>query len=264
MLGMKGVISFHSRCEHVCETESLMIVVEPKPLLRHLSRACRTALEGAVGRTVRLQHHEVTVHHVLLALLDDATCDFSIGLVHHGVDRAALREALLGAELALGSGHAGRPVFAPELLELLQEAWLVGSIQHEYTTIRSGMILRQVLWAPTRYTSADIARHLAPGEGTPDFAELARVIAASGEAQGAPPPRAAQISLPGQREDVLYRVCYGDTLLGIAREFALDVAQVAEQNRMRVSDELRPGSFLRLLVLREVVEESEAEARRLH
>ncbi|MDI3287576.1 LysM peptidoglycan-binding domain-containing protein [Polyangium sp. 15x6] len=242
-----------------------MIVVDIKRLIRKLSRACVTALEGAVLRTVNAKNPEVTPVHMLLALLDDATCDVSIVVEQQGIDRAALRHALLAAEAALPGGHTGRPIFSPVLIELLQDAWTFGSIRHEYTTVRSGMLLALIRRMPTRYDLAAIDRHVRPGaDAAPDSTALPRICATSGEAQEAARPRAPQSNLPGPREEVLYRVRAGDTLLGVAREFALDVEQVAEENRLHIHDELLPGTLLRLRVLPDVIEQNDAAARRLH
>lgn len=55
------------------------------------------------------------------------------------------------------------------------------------------------------------------------------------------------------RETMLYRVGPGDTLLGVARQFAVDVEDVAAANGLSATDELRAGSLLRLEVRGEVV-----------
>jgi membrane-bound lytic murein transglycosylase D len=45
----------------------------------------------------------------------------------------------------------------------------------------------------------------------------------------------------------------GDTLIGVARQFAVDVEDVAAANGLSATDELRAGSLLRLQVRGEVV-----------
>lgn len=50
------------------------------------------------------------------------------------------------------------------------------------------------------------------------------------------------------RETMLYRVGPGDTLIGVARQFAVDVEDVAAANGLSSTDELRAGSLLRLQV----------------
>ncbi|MDI3285691.1 lytic transglycosylase domain-containing protein [Polyangium sp. 15x6] len=50
------------------------------------------------------------------------------------------------------------------------------------------------------------------------------------------------------RKTLLYKVGPGDTLIGIARQFAMDVDDVARENRLGEEDKLRAGSILRLHV----------------
>lgn len=50
------------------------------------------------------------------------------------------------------------------------------------------------------------------------------------------------------RKTLLYKVGPGDTLIGIARQFAMDVEDVARENRLGEEDKLRAGSILRLRV----------------
>lgn len=60
-------------------------------------------------------------------------------------------------------------------------------------------------------------------------------------------------SKKGERETVLFKVGQGDTLLGVARKFAMDVEDVARDNRLDPGDKLREGAMLRLRVRREVL-----------
>jgi membrane-bound lytic murein transglycosylase D len=58
----------------------------------------------------------------------------------------------------------------------------------------------------------------------------------------------------GERELVMYRVAAGDTLLGVAREFAVDVDDVARDNGLDAEARLREGSLLKLMVKRSTLE----------
>jgi len=50
------------------------------------------------------------------------------------------------------------------------------------------------------------------------------------------------------RKTLLYKVGPGDTLIGIARQFAMDVDDVAKDNRIDENDKLQNGAILRLRV----------------
>jgi len=56
------------------------------------------------------------------------------------------------------------------------------------------------------------------------------------------------------RETVMYRVSPGDTLVGIARQFAMDVDDVSHQNRIDEGDPLRVGGLLKLKVRRDLLD----------
>ena len=67
------------------------------------------------------------------------------------------------------------------------------------------------------------------------------------------PRRATHRSSKG-RETVMYRISPGDTLVGIARQFAMDVDDVSHQNRLDESDPLKVGGLLKLKVRRDLLD----------
>lgn len=71
-------------------------------------------------------------------------------------------------------------------------------------------------------------------------------------------PRRPKRSRSG-REVVMYRVGPGDTLLGIARQFATDIEDVARENDLEADAKLRAGSLLKLRVRREVLEQAKGD-----
>jgi membrane-bound lytic murein transglycosylase D len=56
------------------------------------------------------------------------------------------------------------------------------------------------------------------------------------------------------RETVIYRIGEGDTLIGIAKQFAMDVDDVARDNHLRPNEQLREGGLLRLRVKKDILE----------
>ena len=56
------------------------------------------------------------------------------------------------------------------------------------------------------------------------------------------------------RETVMYRVGPGDTLLGVARQFVVDIEDLATDNGLDVDAKLREGALLKLMVKREVLD----------
>ena len=56
------------------------------------------------------------------------------------------------------------------------------------------------------------------------------------------------------RETVVYKVGSGDTLAGVAKQFAADVEDVARDNGLDAGDRLKEGSMLKLKVRRDVLD----------
>jgi len=118
-----------------------MITVDIKSLLNRMNAYCTRALEGAAGACVARTHYEVTVEHYLGRLLEEPQSDIPLLLRQIGVDAQALKRAVDEAIEALRTGNSGKPVFSPLLVEWLEEAWLVASIDFQEQQIRSGALL---------------------------------------------------------------------------------------------------------------------------
>ncbi len=118
-----------------------MVGVDLRSLLRKLNPRCMQGLEGAAGIAVSRGHYEVLVDHLLLRLLDDAQGDLAAIFRHFEAEPARIQRALERAIGGLKSGNQGKPVFSPHLVSLLEDAWLLGSVELGVPRIRSGTIL---------------------------------------------------------------------------------------------------------------------------
>ncbi|MGZ3415718.1 MAG: AAA family ATPase, partial [Isosphaeraceae bacterium] len=118
-----------------------MITVDIKSLLNRMNAYCTRSLEGAAGACVARTHYEVTVEHYLGRLLEEPQSDIPLLLRQLGVDPDALKRAVDQGLEALRTGNSGKPVFSPLLIEWLEEAWLVASIDFQEQQIRSGALL---------------------------------------------------------------------------------------------------------------------------
>lgn len=132
-----------------------MVQVDLKQLLGRLNPYVKRALETAAGLSVGRSHYEVAVEHLLLVLVDDEQRDLGVVLRHHGLDASGLKRGLTRATESFKTGNAGRPVFAPGLIELLTDSWLIASVELGQQQIRSGAILAALLSSPSRYAMAD-------------------------------------------------------------------------------------------------------------
>ena len=133
-----------------------MLVVEPRALLGKLNATCARALEGAASACMSSRHYEVTLEHLLTALLDEPQSDVRVLLTGYAIDVGSVRGGLQHALGDLRSGNAGKPVFSSLLLEALQDAWLYVSAELGETKIRSGAILVRIALASSRYMPSEV------------------------------------------------------------------------------------------------------------
>ncbi len=112
-----------------------------KSLIGHLNDTTRRALEGAAGLCLSKTNYEVEIEHVLLKLLETPNTDVQRIAAHFGVDVSRLTRELTGAVDRFKTGNARTPAFSPTLPKLLDEAWLIASIDFAAPKIRSGHVI---------------------------------------------------------------------------------------------------------------------------
>uniref|UniRef100_UPI000D39C95D type VI secretion system ATPase TssH n=1 Tax=unclassified Variovorax TaxID=663243 RepID=UPI000D39C95D len=139
-----------------------MLLVDLKPLVGRLDDHCKASLENAAGLCISRGHYEITLEHLLHRLLDEPQADLSLLLRQNGVDAAALRQGVERVLEDMRSGNAGRPAFSPLLLELLQDAWLLGSVDLGQTLIRSGAVLAALVARAGFYAGGALGPLLRP------------------------------------------------------------------------------------------------------
>ncbi|MES2361583.1 MAG: type VI secretion system ATPase TssH [Pseudomonadota bacterium] len=137
-----------------------MLLVELKPLVGRLNSCTKQALEDGVGLCVSRTHYEITVEHLLVKLFDNGQADIALLLRQHGVDAALVKRDIDRAIEDMRTGNAGKPAFSPLLLELLQDAWLISSVNLSEARIRSGAVLLAFLARATYYATGDYAAPL--------------------------------------------------------------------------------------------------------
>ncbi|MBZ0134874.1 MAG: type VI secretion system ATPase TssH [Planctomycetes bacterium] len=132
-----------------------MVEVDLKRLVGRLNQFCTRALEGAAGNCVSRTNYEVTVEHLLQAMMDDPNADIQQVLRKFEIDPGRVNKAITRDLDNLKTGNAGRPVFSPLLTTWFQNAWLVASIDHGLAEVRSGNLLEALLGNPARLASGD-------------------------------------------------------------------------------------------------------------
>jgi len=125
-----------------------MLKVSLNALMQRLDPLCLEALQGTAGYCAEKTHYEVGVEHLLLTLCKEATCDLPLILRHFGMDPEALAGLLERTLAELPVGNQGRPAMSPQLLELIQDAWLTASVELGLREVRSGVLLLALLATP--------------------------------------------------------------------------------------------------------------------
>ncbi|WP_144137515.1 type VI secretion system ATPase TssH [Paraburkholderia sp. BCC1884] len=117
-------------------------------LIAKLNPTCRQAALLAANNCLARGHYEVDLEHLLLALLDEPASDVSLALRASRIDVHALSSDVESELQRLKTGNTRTPVFSRHLIELLEQAWLIASLDSQIGRIRSGHLLLALLTAP--------------------------------------------------------------------------------------------------------------------
>lgn len=178
-----------------------MLRVELPALISRLNVIARQGLEQAAVLCAQQQAPEVTVAHLLQALLDQPLCDVRCLCETFDIDAAELRAQLAEDMRPPRDLDVTTPSFSPLLVELLQDAWLLGTTEYQHSELRSGAIFIALLYSPERYLGAGSVRLLADINRENLRRHFERLTAESAEApqdNAAPGQRAAS---PGSTDD---------------------------------------------------------------
>jgi type VI secretion system protein VasG len=117
----------------------------PKPnlksLIGKLNETCRSALEQAAALCLSQTHYEVDVEHFLVKLLEMQNTDIGKILRHFEVNQSRLAADLSRAMEGFRTGNSRNPALSPRIPQMIQDAWVVASINFQAPSIRSGHLL---------------------------------------------------------------------------------------------------------------------------
>jgi type VI secretion system protein VasG len=117
--------------------------IELKPLIGRLNDVCRRALEAAAGATALRSHYNVEIEHMLVGLLDRTDTDFAAILRRWEIDPARLLADISKSLDRMKTGNARAPSLSPDIVDMVKDAWLLASVEHGASRVRSG----HLLWA---------------------------------------------------------------------------------------------------------------------
>jgi type VI secretion system protein VasG len=128
-----------------------MTNVNLQQLIQALDAECRRDLEHAAGRCVGRGGSKVLVEDLLLCLLERPQ-----GLLSRALQDADIDAGELGAVLQarMEDSASRNPVFAPELVQWLQDALLVASLELSQTLVDQGALVLALLRNPERYAGS--------------------------------------------------------------------------------------------------------------
>jgi type VI secretion system protein VasG len=119
-----------------------------KTLIGKLNDTTRLATTRAASICVALGQHEVEVEHLFLALLEQERCDVTLIARSCGVNLDMLEADLYQEIGQFKTGSTRTPVFSRHLPLLLEQAWLIASLDATPGLIRSGHLLVALLTEP--------------------------------------------------------------------------------------------------------------------
>lgn len=119
--------------------------IDLRTLLAKLNAECRRALEQAAELCVRHTNYNVEIEHLLLKLIELPAPDLDVILRHYDVKSESLAAQLTQAIERFKRGNGRTPAMSPHFITLLQEAWLVASMQLGEPTIRCGTLVLGLL-----------------------------------------------------------------------------------------------------------------------
>ncbi len=116
-----------------------------KSMIGKLNSTCRNALETAAGLCLSQTHYDVDIEHFLLKLLEEQDTDIQKILRYFEINETHLIDDLTTAMEGFKTGNTRTPSLSPRIPAMIQESWLIASVEFESTSIRSGHILLGLL-----------------------------------------------------------------------------------------------------------------------
>ncbi len=169
-----------------------MANVNLKQLVAKLNETSRRSLEAAAGLCLSRTNYNVEIEHWLLKLIEPANTDIAVLLRHFDVDVARLNADLIRTIDRFKTGNARSPALSPDLVTLVREAWVVGSIDFAAPTTRTGHVLCALLSDESLHRIATAASaELAKISAEALQSQLPTLVAATDEAAPTAGPAAA-------------------------------------------------------------------------
>ncbi len=123
-----------------------MINIELQSLVTRLTPNLKSSLESAAGECVSRGHFAIELEHWFIQLLQNSTMGWQKALQQADVAPQGLIEQFNHYLAGLAKGNDASPSLSPSLVELLKDAWMIGSLNHKQLMINEFhllMVLKQ-------------------------------------------------------------------------------------------------------------------------
>ena len=160
--------------------------VNLKSLIGRLNATCRGALEGAAGLCLSRTNYDVEPEHFLLKLIESPDTDLAAIFRRYEINQSRVTKDLTAALDKLKTGNARTPGLSPRLPQLIQEAWLLASVDYGAAQVRSGHLLVALLASDDlRRLAREISREFAAVSAESLQKDFAEITGGSAEAREA-------------------------------------------------------------------------------
>ena len=161
--------------------------VSLQSLIGKLNNQCRNALEAAAGLCLARTNYDVDIEHLFLKLIEMPDSDVMAILRRYEVDASRLSRDLTRGLERLKTGNARTPALSPYIPRVIQDAWMLASVDYGAPCIRSGHLMAALV------SNDDLAR--LAGDLSKEFAlisaetlkrDLLSITTGTAEDKGAP------------------------------------------------------------------------------
>jgi len=128
-----------------------------KRLLNKLNEHMLAQLDAAAGFALSGSHYEISVEHLLIKLLDHDDGDIPKLCQLLQISERDMRYALSKSLSEYRTGNSGRPSFSPGLITLIEDAWMIASIETNSPKIRSAHLMASFFSEFAKRNYSDIA-----------------------------------------------------------------------------------------------------------
>lgn len=160
-----------------------MLKVDLSPLIERLNKFCTHALQEASSLCISQHGSEVNITHLLFKLSENPQSDLRVILKKANLDNEVFKQKLTDNFRFNNDATEQYPSFSPLLIELLQEAWLIGSLEFSEKEIRSGSIVLALLMNAGRYLDLGTGHYLEGINGESLRKGFHSILQSSGEAE---------------------------------------------------------------------------------